>query len=88
MVELDAAPLGERGLGQPRRDPDPQRAGDQFQQGPAAGRVERVEPRREMRADLGAAGALQGGNDLIQGGRTLTRSPHPPAAAAADSLPR
>src|SRR5205807_4856088 len=72
-VELDAAPVGERSLGEPRRDADPQRTGDQLQQRPAAGRVERVEPRREMRADLGAAGALQGGNDLIQRRHTLTR---------------
>ena len=54
-IELDAAPFGERGLGEPRRDADPQRAGDELQQRPAAGRVERVEPRREMRPDLGAA---------------------------------
>src|SRR5439155_23411806 len=71
-VELDAAPLRERGLGEARRDADPERAGDQFEQGPAPGRVERIEPGREMGADLGAAGAGEGRDDFGQRGRTLT----------------
>jgi hypothetical protein len=65
-IEFDPAPFRKRSLREPRRDPDPQRAGDQLQQGPAAGRVERVEPRCEMSADLSPARTLQSGDDLGQ----------------------
>ena len=58
MIDRDAAPFGERGLGEPRRDADPQAAGDELQQCPAPGRVERVEPRFEQARNLGAIGAL------------------------------
>src|SRR6267154_1352769 len=36
------------GLCQPRRDPDPHRAGDEFQQRPAAGLDEFIEPARQL----------------------------------------
>ena len=62
----DPAPLGECDLGQPRRHPDAQRTGDQFQQGPPPGRVKPVEPRRQMPADLMPPGQPQGFNDLAQ----------------------
>src|SRR5229473_7441889 len=75
MVELDAAPLRQRGLREPRRDADPQAAGHQLQQGPTPGRIERVEPRREMCPDLRAARGGEGLNDLRQRGRTLTHQP-------------
>ena len=38
--DLDAAPLGEREFGEARRHADPQAAGDELQQCPAAGRIE------------------------------------------------
>ena len=40
--------LRDGGFRQPRRDADAKRAGDQFQQGPAAGLVQRVEPGGEL----------------------------------------
>src|SRR5205085_7858709 len=83
-VELNAAPFGERGLREPRRDADPHRAGHQLEQRPAAGCVEPVEPWREMRTDIRAACALQGLHDLAQ--RRNVICPHPLASLA--SLPR
>src|SRR5207248_3729492 len=86
LRDLCAAPFGEGELGEARRYPDPQAAGDQLQERPAAGGVERIEPRREMRPDLGAARAAEGRDDLRQG-RNL--SPHPPTpCGAGPSLPR
>ena len=41
--------VGQRGLGEPRRDADAQRAGDQLEQRPAAGGIERVEPAADER---------------------------------------
>ena len=58
-VELDTAPFGERGLGEPRRDADPQLAGDELQQRPAPRRIERVEPRLEEPRDLSAGRPFQ-----------------------------
>ena len=46
---LLVAERGDRGLGEPRRDADAQAAGDELEQRPAAGLVERVEPARELR---------------------------------------
>ena len=65
-IDLDTAPLGECGLGQPRRNPDAQAAGDEFQERPAPGRIERVEPRLEQASDFVAARRLQLFNDLAQ----------------------
>ena len=47
-----AAKRRRRGLGEPRRDADAQAAGDELQQRPAAGLVERVEPACELRRQL------------------------------------
>ena len=55
LVRVLAAEGGDGGLRQPRRDADAQRAGDQLEQRPAAGRVERIEPARELRRQLGFA---------------------------------
>ena len=52
LVGVLAAERGGRGLGEPRRDADAQAAGDQLEQRPAAGLVERVEPARELRGQL------------------------------------
>ena len=49
-IDLDTAPLGQRGLGEPRRNADAQAAGDELEERPAAGRIERVEPRLEQAA--------------------------------------
>ena len=64
--DLGAAPFAERELRKPHRDADPQAAGDQLQQGPTAGAIERVEPRRQMRPDLGAVRLAQRRHDLAQ----------------------
>ena len=42
----------DRGLGEPRRNADPQAAGDELDQRPAPGLVERVEPARELPRQL------------------------------------
>ena len=52
LVGVLAAERGSRGLGEPRRDADAQAAGDQLEQRPAAGLVERIEPARELRRQL------------------------------------
>ncbi len=46
-------PFGERGLGEPRRDADPERSGHELEQGPAAGGIEAVEPAREQPRHFG-----------------------------------
>ena len=46
VVRILVAERCRGGLGQPRRNPDPHRAGDEFQQRPAAGLVQLVEPAR------------------------------------------
>jgi hypothetical protein len=63
-VELDTAPFGERGLGEPRRDADPQLAGDEFQQCPTPRRIEGVEPRLEQPRHLASARFFQLSDDL------------------------
>ena len=57
------------GLGEPRRDADPHRAGDELQQRPAAGLVEFVEPARELFRQFGLAQYAQVGDDLGEGRR-------------------
>ncbi len=52
LLRVLAAERGDRGLGEPRRDADAQAAGDELEQRPAAGLVERVEPARELRRQL------------------------------------
>ncbi len=48
-------------------NPDTQRAGDEFQQRPAAGLVELVQPARELFWQLGLAERAKGGDDLAEG---------------------
>ena len=51
-IELDAGPLRQGGLGQPRGDADAQSAGHQLDQREAPIGVERVEPARDQRRQL------------------------------------
>jgi hypothetical protein len=69
VVRVFAAERGGRGLGEARGDADPHRAGDEFEQGPAAGLVEFVEPARQLPRQLGFAEGAQGGDDFGQRGR-------------------
>ena len=69
LVRILVAERGGGGLGQPRRDPDPHRAGDEFQQRPAAGLVEFVEPARELLRQFGLAERAQRGDDFGEGRR-------------------
>ena len=55
LLRVLVAERGGRGLGEPRRDADAQRAGDELEQRPASGLVERVEPVRKLRRQLGLA---------------------------------
>ena len=68
LVRVLVAERGGGGLRQPRRNADPHRAGDEFQQRPAAGLVEFVEPARELFRQLGLAERAQRGDDFGQGG--------------------
>ena len=79
LVRLLVAERRDRGLGEPRRHADAQRAGDELQQRPAPGLVERIEPGGELRRELGFAERGEGGDDV--GARVL------PASVAAP-LPR
>ncbi len=64
LVRILVAERGGGGLGQPRRNADPHRAGDEFQQRPAAGLVEFVEPARQLLRQFGLAERAQRGDDL------------------------
>ena len=64
LVGLLVAERRDRGLGEPRRHADAQRAGDELQQRPAAGLVERVEPGGELRGQLGFAERGERGDDV------------------------
>ncbi len=71
----------DRGLGEPRRHADAERAGDELQQRPAPGLVERVEPSRELCRQLRLAERCERGDDLGErghGGRIAPwrRRPH------------
>ena len=63
LVRLLVAERGGRGLGEPRRDADAQAAGDELEQRPAAGLVERIEPARKLRRQLGLAERGEGFDD-------------------------
>ncbi len=69
LVRILVAERGGGGLGQPRRNADPHRAGDELQQRPAAGLVEFVEPARELFRQFGLAQCAQRGDDLGEGRR-------------------
>ncbi len=60
------ADIGDGLLGQSRGDADSQRAGQQLQQRPAAGGIERVQPALQDRRRLRARGALQRLHDLAK----------------------
>ncbi len=63
------AELGDRGLGETRRDADAQRAGDQLQKRPSAGLVERIEPTGEPARQVDLAALAQPLHDLGEGQR-------------------
>jgi len=67
IVRVLVAECGGGGLRQPRRDADPHRAGDQFQQRPAAGLVQFVEPAGELLREFGLAERVQRGHDFGEG---------------------
>ena len=60
LVRLKAAELRDRGLGEPRRDADPQFAGDELQKRPPAGLVQGVEPARDASRKVALAGGGEG----------------------------
>ena len=55
ILRIGGAQRRDRGFGEPRRNADAQAAGDELDQRPAAGLVERIEPARELRRQLGLA---------------------------------
>ncbi len=69
LVDRLVADIGGGLLGKPRRHADAERAGQQFEQRPPAGRVECIEPALEDRRGLQLGGALQGFDDFAQAGR-------------------
>ena len=69
LAGLDPAQAGQRQPGEPGRGPDPQAAGDQLEQRPAAGGVQPVEPAGDQLRQLGPACGDK-------------RPPPPPPAAA------
>ena len=54
-IDVEPERLGQRDLGEPRRDADAQRAGGELEQGEAAAGVEMVEHRGERARRLGPA---------------------------------
>ena len=68
LVRLLVAERRDRGLRKPRRHADAQRAGDELQQRPAPGLVERIEPGGKLRRQLGLAERGEGGDDVGEGG--------------------
>ena len=68
LVRLFCAQRRNRGFGKPRRDADAQRAGDELEQRPARGLVERIEPGGKLRGQLGFAERRQCGDDMGEGG--------------------
>ena len=66
LVRILTPELRRGGLGKPRRNPDPHRAGDEFQQRPAAGLVQLVEPARQLFWEFGLAERAQRGDDFGQ----------------------
>jgi hypothetical protein len=64
-LRVGGAERGNRRLGKSRRNADAQPAGDELDQRPAAGLVERIEPARQPRRQLGLA---EGGEGVDDGG--------------------
>ena len=67
--ERYAGPLRKRGLGEPRRDTDAERSGQELQQRPAPSGVEPVEPARQQRRHLHRQGRLHRLDDGREPGR-------------------
>src|SRR5579871_163591 len=65
-MDVLVAQRGRGGLGEPRRDADPQSPGDEFQQRPAAGLIQIVEPARKLPRHFGLAKRTKGDDDLGQ----------------------
>ena len=72
LVRRLVAERRDRGLGKPRRHADAQRAGDEFQQRPAPGLVERIEPGGELRGQFGFAERGERGDDVGEGRARLS----------------
>ena len=71
--ERHLRPFGERGLGEPRRDADAERAGQELEQSPALRGVEAVEPTGKQPRHLGRHGALQRLHHMVEPRRRLRR---------------
>ena len=67
LVGLEPAELGDGGLGEPRRDADPQFAGDQLEKRPAPGLVERIEPAGDPGREIALARGRERLDDLGEG---------------------
>ena len=67
LVCIFVGQRGDGGLGQPRRNADAQAAGDELDQRPAAGLVERIEPTRQLLRQLGLAKRGEGFDDGGEG---------------------
>ena len=78
LRERRAAKIGHGLLGQPRRQPHPQAAGHQLQQGPAPVGVQRVEPAFDERLGLATAGEAQPLDHLRQFRRPVRPGPRRP----------
>ena len=66
ILRIACAKRSNRGFGKPRRDANAQSAGDELDQRPAPGLVERVEPARQPRRQFGLA---EGGEGLDDDGQ-------------------
>jgi hypothetical protein len=77
LVRVEVAEARDRRLGETGRDADPELAGDQLEERPAADLVQSVEPGRDEARQLGLAGGCEALNHLGQGRdvrkRTLRR---------------
>ena len=88
LGRVDPAIVGERHLGEAGRDADAQPAGDQLEQRPATGGVQRVQPAGDHAGQGGFARRLKRGHHLVQAGgqrRPASGSGHISAAVSARS---
>ena len=69
LIDRLAADIGSGLLGEPCRDADAQRAGQELQERPAARRIEGVQPALQDGRRLGLRGALQGFDHFAERGR-------------------
>ena len=73
LGERHFRPFGERGLGEPRRDADAERSGEELEQRPALGGIEPVEPMGQEARHLRRHGALQLLHDVVKPRRLYRR---------------